>query len=168
VNCNQSFKKHSRLKEHLAEHHGQNPYQCDQCGKGFLRKNVLQQHLKTHQKDRFVCIVKECEFKCSKWSEWVQHRRTKHAPKCIQCGQEFNRNQALELHYRQTCHDGRDSDSTPLTLIRCKDEHCDKVFTRVTILISFYIETCHDDPLQEFSFKRKALSMRGMPSIICP
>jgi KRAB domain-containing zinc finger protein len=117
----------------LAEHEGQSPYPCDHCGKGFLRKSALQQHLKTHQVDRFVCVVKDCGFKCSKWSEWVHHRRMKHPPKCIKCGQEFTKNQGLELHYRKTLHDGRDPDPTPLTLIRCKHEQCDKVFTRVTL-----------------------------------
>ncbi|KAL7676786.1 hypothetical protein ACOME3_003036, partial [Neoechinorhynchus agilis] len=77
-NCQRSFKRASRLRDHLNSHYGTSAYNCTICSKAFTRKDTLDVHLKTvHEGIRpFACPM--CEYKASQGSLLRNHIKSIH------------------------------------------------------------------------------------------
>jgi len=59
--CGRTFKAAHHLKEHIICHTGIYPFNCEECGKGFRRKPVLEKHSCSDplQKKRRVSVIQE-------------------------------------------------------------------------------------------------------------
>uniref|UniRef100_A0A8C5C989 C2H2-type domain-containing protein n=1 Tax=Gadus morhua TaxID=8049 RepID=A0A8C5C989_GADMO len=57
--CNQRFRSPSEVKNHVLRHHtADRPFECNTCGKGFIRVSILNEHMKIHSGEkRHVCLV---------------------------------------------------------------------------------------------------------------
>lgn len=77
--CEKFFRSTSEVKRHVLYHHTTDrPYQCDVCGKGFVRKCFLNAHAKIHSGEKpFVCHI--CGKAFPKLYSMQRHKNLVHA-----------------------------------------------------------------------------------------
>nr|CAH7750397.1 unnamed protein product [Callosobruchus chinensis] len=100
--CGKEFWTKSLLDSHLKIHLGIKPYICEICSKGFPTKNSLQKHNLVHTGEKPVsCIV--CEKTFSQKGHLIYHMR-KHSGErpynCTYCNKSFNHTGSLKVHIR--------------------------------------------------------------------
>nr|CAI5856851.1 unnamed protein product [Callosobruchus analis] len=100
--CGKKFWTKSLLDSHLKIHLGIKPYICEVCSKGFPTKNSLQKHNLVHTGEKPVsCMI--CEKTFSQKGHLIYHMR-KHSGErpfsCIHCNKSFNHSGSLKVHIR--------------------------------------------------------------------
>lgn len=131
--CLKEFKSKYLLKTHLAQHNGDKPFKCDQCGLAFALRSRLIRHLKIHQ--GYKCDRDSCNFVAEKWSVLRKHVATDHKTihRCEDCDKILSSKFFLRAHIK--AHN-----------FRCQIDDCTKVFTRKTHLTN-HINNDHSGPL---------------------
>lgn len=91
------------MEQHIRIHTGNKDYVCDVCGKGFGRRRLVIQHLKTHNKPTEPPLKAPCDY-CGKEvyaKNMTQHVKIHTAKKdfvCTICNKGFIRNTLLTQH----------------------------------------------------------------------
>lgn len=101
--CTARWRKKYRLKEHIYKRHGGDPpFACNECGRGFGRKTVLSQHMRTHTGEKpHVC--KECGRSFAALGNLKVHTQMHNGEKphvCDECGSAFTQSGNLKRHIR--------------------------------------------------------------------
>lgn len=100
--CGKNFTQAS-LIVHIRRHTGENPYQCDQCDKGFPRRQDLVVHQRKHTGEKpHMCTI--CGKSFSRANKLARHMRvhTGERPyKCTQCQRSFAQSNDLKIHMRR-------------------------------------------------------------------
>jgi hypothetical protein len=96
--CGASYRKHTQLAVHRAEHTGTLPFLCETegCGTSFQTPSALRKHQKTHR--GYVCPVEECGAVFAKWSDLRKHAPT-HPKVCEVCRETFTRARQVYVMY---------------------------------------------------------------------
>ncbi|XP_055618902.1 zinc finger protein 84-like [Toxorhynchites rutilus septentrionalis] len=111
--CSKLFKHKTSLRDHMANHTGQQPYGCVHCEERFVRKKDMERHLEAaHGADGAT----------------IEHKETF---ACGYCPRKLLSKTARALHIRH--HHSDKEDFTKQVLLSLPDSlvcsHCDKVFT---------------------------------------
>ncbi|XP_076080589.1 uncharacterized protein LOC143051588 isoform X4 [Mytilus galloprovincialis] len=72
--CGKEFISKSSLREHIRSHTGFKPYKCGICGKDFRVKSSVNYHMKIHEKKPYICDVCSTGFTSSQRLD--KHMRT--------------------------------------------------------------------------------------------
>ena len=98
--CPKTFTKHKNLRIHEFVHQKAFPYRCpvDGCGQGFLRKQKLDRHVKSHA--GYECPTAGCGETFEKWSLVRKHLSVVHPKRhrCDFCRKDFARLAILNEH----------------------------------------------------------------------
>ncbi|XP_058455977.1 zinc finger protein 271-like [Malaya genurostris] len=121
--CNKLFKHKTSLRDHMANHTGQQPYGCVHCEERFIRKKDMERHLEdmhgaeggtgsAEQKERFACMY--CPRTLLSKTARYLHIKHNHADKepiakqvllslpdsltCSHCKKSFTSRNTLKLH----------------------------------------------------------------------
>ena len=124
--CGKAFLKKGYLREHLRSHADKKSYKCKICGKAFFRNDYLRKHLHTHTGKK-PCKCQICGKAFSLNSSLNEHRRTHTGEKpykCKICSKAFSQSGRLKKHLR--IHTGEKP-------YEC--EICDKAFAQNSYLI---------------------------------
>ncbi|OLY80147.1 Transcription factor IIIA [Smittium mucronatum] len=117
VGCTEKFTKRTLLLKHIKEIHKPTSYKCQICEKDFSRKDVLDEHMETHEINRAVigCSHPNCTRFYFKQSSLNHHIKSFHEQikpfSCAEsgCGMTFSRKHLLARHKKvhlekdQTC-----------------------------------------------------------------
>ncbi len=117
--CEIEFADKDVFETHMDTHSGDKPYLCSHlgCGKRFLLKAALAEHMHVHLTDKFQCPV--CEDWLSSEKEFVSHMAVHGGGKewkCDVCDKVFARKSRLTSHKRLMHSKGSDGDSLPKDL----------------------------------------------------
>jgi len=130
--CNQTFSRPYRLRNHQRKVHGDQrevtvvptPFQCpeDGCNKSFGRKDHLQRHQRTHLAVMpYACHHFDCGKTFSTAQKLTRHMKshTNQTLMCETCGQYFKQEHRLDVH-RALCHTGE--------TLECPHDDCTRTF----------------------------------------
>lgn len=163
--CPICFKHQTKYRSYTrhAESHEEKRFSCDFCGKRFLQKITLVQHVSTHSNQKkFKCEICHLEFKQN--SSLFKHRNTKHSnalPVCSDCGNVYASNETLIQHRRSkhnlqkeiVCHDCAKTFASRAALEyhrtaehesgkRHVCDECEKSF-KTNVILKRHIKKCH-------------------------
>ena len=75
--CDNAFKAHGHLKDHMKRHYNIRPYECSVCNAKFARTSTLKIHYHTHTGEKpHKCPIKGCTKKFSEKGNMKTHLRT--------------------------------------------------------------------------------------------
>ena len=74
--CDITFKKRSRLREHSIIHTGLKPFKCDQCNKAYNSQSNLRKHKTIHENHELACP--QCKKIFSAGFKLKQHLTIRH------------------------------------------------------------------------------------------
>lgn len=101
--CDAKFNQKRDLKTHqMQKHTGERPYKCKDCGKGFVHKHYLTEHMSYHTGERkYQCP--QCGKRFQSASTLTKHserHKGQRNHKCTQCSKSFLVHVDLRSHVR--------------------------------------------------------------------
>lgn len=107
-NCTSTFSRPYRLQIHIQRHRGLKEFQCDQCDRGYHRRQHLQRHVaEAHQTEPRLKNLLNCDHCQRQFSTaWGLRRHQRNVDvqrkirmhRCETCGRKFHRANELEIH----------------------------------------------------------------------
>ncbi|XP_068615917.1 transcription factor IIIA-like [Brachionichthys hirsutus] len=155
--CGLEFRKNKQLKSHVCEQHSQlPPYLCayEGCQMRFAFPSRLNRHQKVHR--GYPCTEEGCGFTGKTWTEYLKHRKERHARllKCDRCEKVFRDAWFLQQHQRVH--------SEVRLVLHCPRDGCSRSFTTAFNLES-HVSSFHEG-LRPFACTRagcgKSFSMK--------
>ncbi|XP_067634248.1 zinc finger protein 420 [Eurosta solidaginis] len=100
--CGRSFAQAS-IVIHIRRHTGEKPYKCDECEKGFPRRQDLVVHKRQHTGERpHVCTICGKSFiRPNKLSRHMRIHTGLRPYKCSECEKSFTQSNDLRIHMRR-------------------------------------------------------------------
>ncbi|CAD5235682.1 unnamed protein product [Bursaphelenchus xylophilus] len=103
--CQYVANRESDMNNHIEGVHCKNrPFQCEQCGKSYVKKSDLSKHVASHSGLMYSCPHCNVEFA---WQKQLKHHLQTHDPDYIKspylchiCGSTYQRGSALSKHLR--------------------------------------------------------------------
>ncbi|XP_033181136.1 zinc finger protein 354A-like isoform X3 [Mastacembelus armatus] len=100
--CGIQFKEKEKLEEHMKTHFKEKPYSCPDCGKRFINENYIQIHQRIHTGERpFLCSQCGRGFHTASSLKLHEMQHSGERPfACSICGKTFRINSYLTAHYQ--------------------------------------------------------------------
>lgn len=100
VKCSQSFKILDQAREHMYIHTGEKPYKCEQCGRKFVKKECLANHVRNfhdpNQEEHKCPKCRRCFIKKDNFDVHVEQCEPRY--ECQNCPLKFYRKTHLDNH----------------------------------------------------------------------
>ncbi|KAJ6636166.1 Zinc finger protein [Pseudolycoriella hygida] len=120
--CGRIFTRKTVLDQHKNTHTGVKNFSCDTCNSLFTRRSHLLIHMRIHQNIKpYICEI--CSRGFRKSGDLARHRRIHFSDRnypCTMCEKRFKRATDVTSHMRT---------HTKAKPYRCKDPKCDKKYT---------------------------------------
>lgn len=145
--CDAKLQTPSHLKTHKEMNHDEPKYDCNFCGKKFKRKETAVKHQITHSKGKKQIPCPKCDKIFGTNTNLKRHLNV-HLPvrpyPCPTCEKRFSSKQAMDLHAKLNCANGREG---KITCPFCRK----KYMVRTTF--KRHIEEKHWEQLQDSAFE---------------
>jgi KRAB domain-containing zinc finger protein len=125
--CKKLVKNFSDLQKHIKEAHEEvKKFQCNECNKFYISKEMLARHIVVHWDWRpFKCDTPGCSYSCKKSNLLLMHKRSVHTLirfTCCHCGS------TLKRRFRFIQHLKKHKTDTP-GVLKCLHRGCPKTFS---------------------------------------
>eukprot|EP00794_Sanderia_malayensis_P014207 gene14207-15689_t len=125
--CGKDFMSKTTLNNHFKTHSKERPHVCKECNRAFKQMSNLIQHRRVHTGERpYACTFCDKSFKQK--SQVMQHERLHTGEKpytCSRCQRAFV--QLSQLNYHEKSHKGKDLSASPTTAVGENGEKHTKV-----------------------------------------
>ena len=117
-----AYKRKSSLINHVRSHHSDINFPCDECGKRFKRKDLLQYHHKIHEAVKITCSHCDTSFSTKKSlnTHEMKFHSTGQIYQCKECFKSFSSKNIWNKHMLQ-CHSTNAGVDNVIICDQCKE-----------------------------------------------
>lgn len=130
--CDESLTCAATYSAHMRIQHSDRPFMCAVCGRSYVAKLGLDDHMRTHTGERYACPICKKTFLSKQYAKMhSESHSNRNVHTCPQCNKTFHNKYYADIHIR--CHSGK-------TMYTC--DVCEKPCTTRQALETH--RRCHD------------------------